>query len=45
MTSYLTKDAILGADDLPFEDVQVESWGGTLPVRGLTRTQRDRLEF
>ena len=45
MTDYLSKDAILGADDLPFEDVEVESWGGTVRVRGLTGTERDRFEF
>lgn len=42
---YLTKDAILGADDLPAEDVEVPEWGGTVRVRGLTGTERDRFEF
>ena len=45
MVDYLTKDAILGADDLPFEDVPVPEWGGTVRVRGLTGTERDRFEF
>lgn len=42
---YLTKDAILAADDLPAEDVEVPEWGGTVRVRGLTGTERDRFEF
>lgn len=45
MVEYLTKDAILGADDLPSEDVEVKEWGGTVRVRGLTATERDRFEF
>ena len=45
MVDYLSKDAILGADDLPFEDVDVPEWGGTVRVRGLTGTERDRFEF
>lgn len=42
---YLDKDAILKADDLPSEDVEVPEWGGTVRVRGLTGTERDRFEF
>jgi len=45
MGELLSKDAILGADDLPTEDVEVKAWGGTVRVRGLTGTERDRFEF
>lgn len=45
MALLLTKDAILSADDLPTEDVEVPEWGGTVRVRGLTGTERDRFEF
>jgi len=37
----LGRDAILKADDLPTEDVDVPEWGGTVRVRGLTGTGRD----
>lgn len=30
------KSAILGADDRPFEDVEVEEWGATIRLRGLS---------
>ena len=40
----LTKEAILGADDLEFEDVAVPEWGGSVRVYGLTGTERDRYE-
>lgn len=43
--TYLSKDDILKADDLPTEDVDVPEWGGTVRVRGLTGTERDRFEF
>ncbi len=43
--AYLSKDDILGADDLPTEEVPVPEWGGTVLVRGLTGTERDRFEF
>lgn len=42
---YLSKDDILKADDLPTEDINVPEWGGTVRVRGLTATERDRFEF
>lgn len=42
--ALLNKDQILGADDLPTEDVEVPEWGGTVRVRGLTGTERDRFE-
>lgn len=43
--ALLNKDQILGADDLPTEDVEVPEWDGTVRVRGLTGTERDRFEF
>lgn len=45
MPDYLTRDQILGVDDLPTSDVEVPEWGGTVRVRGLTGTERDRFEF
>lgn len=42
---FLSKDDILKADDLPVEEVDVPEWGGTVRVRGLTGTERDRFEF
>lgn len=44
-SSYLSGDDILTAVDLAAEDVPVEAWGGTVRVRGLTGTERDRFEF
>jgi hypothetical protein len=32
----LTRDQILAAADLPFEDVPVPEWGGTVRVQGLS---------
>lgn len=40
----LTKDAILGSDDLPFEDVDVPEWGGKVRVASMTAGERDRFE-
>ncbi len=40
----LTKDDILGADDLATEDVEVPEWGGCVRVRALTGTERDAFE-
>lgn len=45
MSGLLGKAQILAADDLPAEDVEIPEWGGTVRVRGLTGTERDRLEF
>ncbi|MBA0126280.1 hypothetical protein H0B56_12080 [Haloechinothrix sp. YIM 98757] len=41
--SLLTADEILATDDIPYEDVEVPEWGGTVRVRGLTGTQRARV--
>src|SRR5690242_16024071 len=40
----LTRDSILGAADLPAQDVAVPEWGGSVRVRGLTGDERDDFE-
>ena len=40
----LTRDAILGMDDLPREEVQIPEWKGSVFVRALTGSERDQLE-
>lgn len=42
--ALLTREQILGADDLPTEDVDVPEWGGTVRLRTLTGTERDAFE-
>lgn len=42
--TYLSADEILGAVDLPAEDVDVPEWGGTVRVRGLNGAERDKFE-
>ena len=44
MAELLTREQILGADDLPTETVEVPEWGGAVRVRGLTGAERDALE-
>ncbi|MGW3711402.1 hypothetical protein ACWDN6_14800 [Streptomyces albogriseolus] len=44
MTTYLSAEQILGADDLAFEDVEVPEWGGTVRVREMPGTERDKFE-
>lgn len=44
MGKLLTRDAILQAQDLPTEDVEVPEWGGTVRVRALTGAERDAFE-
>lgn len=41
----LSRDDILGADDLPLKEIEVPEWGGTVWVRGMTGTERDRFEW
>ena len=41
MGEFLTIDAILAADDLPVEVVEVPEWGGCVKVRGLSRAAYD----
>jgi hypothetical protein len=42
--TFLSADDILGADDLKPEAVDVPEWGGTVLVRGMNGTERDRFE-
>lgn len=44
MTQYLSAEQILDADDLDYEDVPVPEWGGTVRVRELPGTERDKFE-
>jgi hypothetical protein len=44
MTRYLTRDAILEAEDRTTEDVEVPEWGGTVKVRSLSGLERDQFE-
>lgn len=44
MSGYLTRDKILAATDLQFEDVSVPEWGGKVRVRGMTGAERDAWE-
>lgn len=44
MSKYLSREQILGAQDLTQEEVEVPEWGGVVLVRGLTGAQRDRFE-
>jgi len=41
---FLTRDAILAVQDIPFEDVDIPAWGGKVRVRGLTAKERDDFE-
>jgi len=40
----LTKDAILAANDLPYEDVEVPEWGGAVRIKTITAAERDAWE-
>lgn len=42
--ALLTKDQIIAVDDIPTEEVKVPEWGGSVLVRGLSGTERDRYE-
>lgn len=42
--ALLSRDAILQAQDLPTERVEVPEWGGEVIVRGLTAAERDQFE-
>jgi hypothetical protein len=42
--ALLSKGQILDAEDLTTEDVEVPEWGGTVRVRSLTGTERDKFE-
>lgn len=40
----LSKESILSVQDLPKELVEVEKWGGSVWVRGMTAGERDMFE-
>ena len=40
----LTKDQIISADDLLYEDVEIEEWGGSVRVRRMTGAERDAFD-
>jgi len=42
--TYLSAEQILGAVDLAHEDVDVPEWGGTVRVREMPGTERDKFE-
>ena len=42
--SLLSKTAILTANDLQTEDVEVPEWGGAVRVRSFTGRERDAFE-
>lgn len=44
MSQLLNRDMILQADDLRKELLEVPEWGGSVYVRGMTGTERDKLE-
>lgn len=44
MTEYLSAEQILDSDDLAYEDVPVPEWKGTVRVRELPGTERDKFE-
>lgn len=41
----LTKEQILGANDLPVDRVKVPEWGGEVCVRSLMGWERDRIDI
>ncbi len=41
---YLNREAILGADDSEFDDVDMPEWGGTVRIKSITGTARDAFE-
>jgi hypothetical protein len=42
--TLLSREAILGADDLRTQDVDVPEWGGKVRIRSLTAHDRDAIE-
>jgi len=42
--TFLSRDDILGADDIKTIEVPVPEWGGVVLVRGLTGVERDHYE-
>jgi len=42
--TLLDKQQIIDVDDVVYEDIEVEEWGGSVRVRVLTGTERDKWE-
>lgn len=40
----LNRDQILGADDLPTEELEISEWGGTVLLKALNGEQREEIE-
>jgi hypothetical protein len=40
----LNRDTILQANDLPMEAVEVPEWGGTVHIKTMSGTERDRFD-
>ncbi len=45
MANYLDRAAIIAAQDLGYQDVDVPEWGGTVRVYALSATQNDKLHL
>jgi hypothetical protein len=41
---YLSREAILDADDRRYDDVECPEWGGTVRIRSISGRQRDEYE-
>ena len=44
MSKYLCREAILNANDIKTEEVNVPEWGGVVLVKALTGAEKDRYE-
>ncbi len=42
--ALLTKEQILAAEDLDFEEIEIKEWGGKVRLRCMTGTERDAFE-
>lgn len=42
--SYLTREQILDADDVQYQEVECKEWGGTVLIRSLSGSERDAFE-
>jgi hypothetical protein len=45
MSELLSRDAVLGANDLAYDEVDVPQWGGKVRVRTLTGAERSKFEL
>lgn len=41
---FLSREEILGAQDIPVEEIHVPEWGGYVRVKGMTGAERDAFE-